>query len=382
MAAIQIPRLAIFVPLRSSSATRTPLYQGLDGSVIRSLESTSIAVDTILKLNKSPTTDCAKHHGTPLVSGVEASLTELGNDAFERNESVGLLRSAGLNLIVNMNGSSRNTNTASNSVSISDRIKLFESQLQDISDLGEIVAHINCREGSFYSSGSGYHNMGSKVPSEESALDYLLEVLPLSAQFLENHPYIGKAGNETDVMGGSPPHLTGISHETAGGILYHPRITRHLLEVLPPLRLTMNLSSWHDACGYSWGFHDGIEEDEAEALSAEILPHIDLIRTKMDLLSNHVIDNGVAPEAGFQSQGDPHSLLQMHKCLWKGVWARKAARGVEQIFMSLENDYAGFGINMDSHCEDKDSHCRQDQLEVSARCIHEIFKSWSTSALP
>ena len=308
-----LPKLVLYAPLRSVAK-----------------KSSSKRQEALVSLCQSVCQPRVTNHGQ-LFSGVEASLEELGVDMVEQRESANILQEEGMELLVNVNVLGNNA---------SECVHSFESQLSAISNLGKAVAHINCR------------TYGTMV--QDGALDYLLDVLPLSAKFLEDHSHIGKDGNETDIMGGAPDHLTGISHETnSAGMFHHPDVTRYLLEVVPPLRLTMNLSSWHEACGQPWGFNDCGEE--AEALSAEIVPHIDLIQTN--------IDN--------------YQYLQAQQSLWETVWTRKANRGVEQLYMTLELD--DHDSSESNNCDENESSSKIKRLTDAANSIHEFYNDWSTT---
>lgn len=310
-----LPKLALYAPLRSvaekTSSKRQEALVALCQSVYQ------------------PNDEVTNHR--QLFSGVEASLHELGVDPVEQIESSKVIQEVGLELLVNVNVRGKNA---------SECVRSFESQLSAIPNLGEGVAHINCRT----------HG----IVDQDMVLDYLLYALPLSAEFLEDHSHIGKDGNETDIMGGAPHHLTGISHETnRAGMFYHPDATRYLLEVVPPLRLTMNLSSWHEACGHPWGSKDS--QDEAEALSVEIVPHIDLIRTTIDRFQYHTT----------------------HRFLWETVWTRKANRGVEQLYMTLDiDDHDSFESKI---CDEKESSSKLKRLTDAANGIHEFYSDWSTT---
>jgi len=88
---------------------------------------------------------------------------------------------------------------------------LFELELKKISALGEVVSHINCRK------------IGDYRWDEATSIQYFSDILSFPAEFLEDHPYIGRFGREVDVMGGSPHHFTGISYQACGsGVLNHP----------------------------------------------------------------------------------------------------------------------------------------------------------------
>eukprot|EP00533_Pseudo-nitzschia_delicatissima_P001742 CAMPEP_0116113068 /NCGR_PEP_ID=MMETSP0327-20121206/19311_1 /TAXON_ID=44447 /ORGANISM="Pseudo-nitzschia delicatissima, Strain B596" /LENGTH=302 /DNA_ID=CAMNT_0003606401 /DNA_START=97 /DNA_END=1005 /DNA_ORIENTATION=- len=253
-------------------------------------------------------------------SGVEASLDDLGADGQEQRGSAQLIEEEGLELIINLDAECPRS---------------FESQLDAISNLGRVVTHVNCR-------------CGDGKMDQDAALDFLLHVLPLSAEFLEDHSHIGRHGNETDVMGGAPNHLTGISHETRG-MLHNLDTTRDLLEVVPPLRLTMDLSSWQ---------HKSSCEDDDESLSVEIVPHIDLIRTKASLIDDNY---------------DPH--LGAHQSLWETVWTRKANRGVEQLYMMLDSGCCDAYL---LYHEEK-YWSRIQRLNRAANSIHQYYNDWSTS---
>eukprot|EP01083_Nonionella_stella_P052128 138431_1 len=109
-------------------------------------------------------------------------------------------------------------------------------------------------------------------------------------------------------MGGSPHHLTGISYQTCrSGVLSNPTKTRQLLEILPPIRLTSDISQWYPAVDYPLGFLNAIEngeEETAEFLRLDIVPHIDHIHAQFD----------------FENKNGSKSLLDSHMELWRYVW--------------------------------------------------------------
>ena len=336
-----LPKLAVYAPLKQVSPSSS-LKQN-QASLRQTLQNLQA---------KSSGASC----NTPLFSGVEASLDHLGADGVEQKETCQMIQEHGLEVLINLdipNESNQQSNT--------DLVRSFESQLITIANFGIPIAHINCK-----SIGNSWH--------EQSALDYLLEILPLSAEFLEAHPHIGKDGNETDIMGGAPNHLTGISHQTRG-MLRHPRVVREVLEIIPPLRLTMDLSRWHQECGYAWGSSDkdGGNENEEEVLSIEIVPHIDLIRTKTLLLSQiykNALDGGLV-------DNDPY--LRTNQFLWEAVWARKGKRGVKQLYIALDD--ATNEIGQYNSSENEEYLSRIDRLADAATTIHQYYDDWSTSIL-
>ena len=184
-----------------------------------------------------------------------------------------------------------------------DNLKL---QFDQISSLGDIITHINCKP--------CFEQHDRKTGLSRENIDFYSDVLSTSAQFLEEHSYIGKYGRETDIMGNSPHHLTGISHDTLHhGIFGTPSLTREMLEVLPPFRLTASIWEWYRDCMH-WG-HDGNVyegEDTEEVLQVEIVPHFDHI---------HVLyGNDLEKEC---------KVAQRE--LWYKVWSRKATRNVEEV---------------------------------------------------
>eukprot|EP00536_Pseudo-nitzschia_multiseries_P019324 jgi/Psemu1/60089/gm1.60089_g len=450
VARLRVPRLALYLPLRLTTA----LSNAHDNATSMSSGLPAI-LESIRQLNNSDpiSRHNSSHEGfstNGLFVGVEASLLELGSDSAERRESCEALRSANLELIVDIDASipaSKINSTAtaptvsspssSSSRFVRDRVRSFESQLDAVSDLGTVVSHINCREREHehndpgtatQSSGHTDTNTDKNTAkprssywNEDAALNYLVHALPLSARFLEDHPHVGRNGNETDVMGGSPPHLTGISHEIttrsqSRGMLDRPGTIRNLLEVLPPIRLSMDDAVL--ATVYSCRYHpsfgrvndrscdgDSVEEDEAkaEAFSLEILPHIDLVRTtpgrisSLSPLSSETKDGAVLSASAVE----PHTHASS---VWKEVWARKASRGVNQVFMILDDDDGGGGGDLLQHtgdvgdatatatatrtesrdtCNNNNNNNGSNQgmqrLMDSARNLHELFEDWSAS---
>ncbi len=283
--------------------------------------------------------DAAKASG---FAGVEMALADLGRDEIEQRASADAIRSNDLQLIVDISSapSIASSSTARSPSSPLDHARAFESQLRRTSVLGDVVSHVNCTES------------GDICWDVATSAEYLGEVLPLSAQFLEDHPHIGRYGRETDIMGGSPHHLTGISHETNGrGVLHHPDAVRELMEILPPIRITSDIQQWHDSCGYQWGFGGDAamvgDDDEEEALAIEIVPHIDHIRAGLGRET-------VAP----------------HDELWKFVWGRKAKRGVEQV--TITPALRVFDTN-NGAAEDK---TLWEQTQKVADCVRRSFDLW------
>jgi len=376
--------------------------------------SSSALVELIQQLigNSNSNSSNSSSSNKGLFAGVEASLLELGSDAAERRGSCEVLENAGLELIVNIDASIPSSKVDANNVIVtasplpvsvpmspskspslsrfvSDRIRSFESQIEAVSDLGTVVSHINCHE---YN-----NNRAAAIPcwNKETALDYLLHVVPLSARFLEEHPHIGRNGNETDIMGGSPPHLTGISHEVTASasafrgmqlqtqMLDCPSTTLELLEVLPPVRLSMDdaalSSGYHPRFGRGYGGDSSnkdididiedqkLDEMDAETFSLEILPHIDLVRTTLRRISTlPSLDeepNNTADD--LDPAEEPHA-----SSVWKEVWARKASRGVHQVSMIVDD------CNNNSMQRTKDC----EQLRDSARDLHEWFEEYWAAA--
>ena len=283
--------------------------------------------------------DVAKASG---FAGVEMALADLGRDEIEQRASADAIRSSDLQLIVDLSSapSITSTSTTQSLSSPLDHARAFESQLRRISALGDVVSHVNCTQ-----SGDSRWDVATSA-------EYLGEVLPLSAQFLEDHPYIGRYGRETDIMGGSPHHLTGISHETnARGVLHHPDAVRELMEILPPIRITSDIQQWHDSCGYQWGFGGDGDYDEVEAHTIEIVPHIDHIRA-----------------------GLGRETIAPHDELWKFVWGRKAKRGVEQV--TITPALRGFDTN-NGATEDKTT--LWEQTQKVADCVRRSYDHWVES---
>lgn len=289
--------------------------------------------------------DAAKASG---FAGVEMSLADLldggGGDDMKLKASADAIRSQGLQLIVNISSVPSITSTIIPSPL--DHVRTFESKLHHVSALGDVVSHINCTES------------GDNRWDVATAAEYLGEVLPLSAQFLEDHPHIGQYGRETDIMGGSPHHLTGISHETnALGILHHPDLVRDLMEILPPIRITSDIQQWHDVKGYQWGIdrnaiRGNSSGNDSEALKVEIVPHVDHIRAGM-------IGETLSPDA-----------IAPHKELWRFVWSRKAKRAVEQVTITCDT------TTIDAVIEDN---LLWEQTKEAADCIRSSYDDWKES---
>lgn len=271
--------------------------------------------------------------------GVEIALADLGGDEIQQKASADAIRSSELQLIVDI--SSAQSIATQSPPSPLDHVKTFESQLHGISALGDVVSHVNCTQ-------SGDHRWDVAASAE-----YLGEVLPLSAQFLEDHRHIGRHGRETDIMGGSPHHLTGISHETnARGILRHHNVVRDLMEILPPIRITSDIQQWHDTCGYQWGF-GGNDDDEIDALRIEVVPHIDHIRAS--LIGTSLGRETIAP----------------HDELWRFVWGRKAKRGVEQVTITPNLQFIDTNVGGD---EDKTLWEQTEKVAAFIRCSYDSIK--------
>ncbi|VEU43348.1 unnamed protein product [Pseudo-nitzschia multistriata] len=398
----RLPRLALYLPLRLARKVPGPSGGGASAIAGRELP-------------------------PPLVfAGVEVSLRDLGADDAERAASVDLLARAGFDAVVRIDTSihpsgvrsASRSAAAMASRSVSDHLESFARQLEAVSGLGGGVAHVtvDCRGGC--DSGDAGHRRNRAVPfvwNEDTALEYVLGAVPLSARFLEDHPFIGERGNETDGMGGSPSHLTGITHEyydasnatatttgNAGGsrvLLNNLDITRHLLEILPPLRLSMDDASgrhpYHrdSSAMTNEGTNDN-HGDEAEAFCLEVLPHIDLIRTKAAAAP-------IAPPASLdqprkdrnasasETTTDTAFCIPPHRAsLWKDLWTRKEARGVQEVAMILEDsDFYGNQGNLvaatsETRAEEQDENERERRLNGFAREIHGCFEHWSSGFSP
>lgn len=292
--------------------------------------------------------DAAKASG---FAGVEISLADLlGGNHMKQKALADAIKSQGLQLILNI--SSVPSITSATPASPLHHVRIFESQLHRVSALGDVVSQINCTE-----SGDNRWDVATSA-------EYLGEVLPLSAQFLEENPHIGQYGRETDIMGGSPHHLTGISHETnARGMLHHPDVVRDLIEILPPIRITSDIQQWHDICGYQWGFgrnekcEDGCDE-ELEALKVEIVPHVDHIRASMNGETLAIVpDDAIAPQ----------------EQLWRFVWSRKTKRGVEQVTITPD-------LHTGSACDvASEGNKFWEQTKEAADCIRRSYDDWKES---
>jgi hypothetical protein len=375
------PRLALYAPLRSFVNAKEGHYSSSSPDAFSSL------VEWLQQKHNNNNPAQRSNSGRLVFSGVEASLRDLGADGVEREESAHRIQEYGLELLVNLDVYG-NANIQTNPPAMAGSlVESFENQLAAISNLGDVVTHVNCR--TFVTS-----NKGSSPDTwdDERKMDYFLQVLPLSATFLEDHPHIGRNGNETDIMGGSPDHLTGISHETtiATNGLHHPDATRYILEVIPPLRLTMDLLSWQRACGYAWGSSNDDDDDdnEAETLSIEIAPHIDLIRTNTSLFSTCRSNSKTSATQGsnddeIDSVNYDH-YLRTHQSLWEYVWTRKANRGVEQLFVTLDDDcdamVAGKGPRHLSRDGSHGKESRAKQLLDSAHRIHRFYDEWLSNS--
>ena len=287
-------------------------------------------------------------------AGVEISLAGLlgdgGSGDMKQKALADAIKSQGLQLIVNI--SSVPSITSATPASRLDHVRTFESQIQHVSALGDVVSHINCTE-----SGDNRWDVATSA-------EYLGEVLPLSAQFLEENPHIGQYGRETDIMGGSPHHLTGISHETNGrGMLHHPDVVRDLMEILPPIRITSDIQQWHDICGYQWGFgrneiRGDDSSEELEALKVEIVPHVDHIRASMIGGTLAIVpDDAIAPQ----------------EQLWRFVWSRKAKRGVEQVTITPDLR-SGSASDIAS-----EGNLLWEQTKEAADCIRRSYDDWKES---
>ena len=225
------------------------------------------------------------------LQGIHFSLLDLGRDDAEHRESADVIKQAGLRLVVDISSLLPITKRSEHG-NIVDHIQTFELHLTAIGALGDVVTHINCCH-------SGYHFLDITTAAE-----YLGNILPLSAQFFEEHPYIGQYGWEVDIMGGSPNHLTGISHQTGVGILKFPEQTCELLEILPPLYLTMGTDDF-DRQNLVFG-----DTRTLSSFEAEFVPHLD-----------HIIADASANN---------------NELLWKQVWSRKATRNVEEMSVTLD----------------------------------------------
>ena len=302
-----------------------------------------------------------------LFAGIEISLPDLGADEVEHNASVNFLQSQDLQLVADISSTNDVAITDFTQQSPSHHIKAFESQLHHISKLGDTVKHINLTKS------------GLEEWDITTAAEYLAEVLALSAQFLEDHPHMGRYGRETDIMGGSPHHLTGITHETnKKGILYHPHRAVQLMEILPPLRITAsNIQQWREPCGYRWGFAGGgnenndTDDDGSKTLKVDIVPHIDHIRAS-------IIDN-----IGESSSLD-RNILAANEELWGYVWDRKAKRGVEQVMITPDLSCGEMTTRRSSISGANDGGANRDNLLwgqtiKAAESIRRSYAEWSAS---
>lgn len=209
-----------------------------------------------------------------------------------------------------------------------------------MSKLGDVVSHVNCRAARDEALRPGT-NGHRDVPT---SAEYFAEVLPLSAQFLEDHPHIGRRGRETDAMGGSPRHLIGITHEICS--VHSLDATRELLEILPPIRMTLDAEQWLQFSA------NRCQDEEAhdEAIDLDVIPHVDHVRARIvDAASGSI---RVSPR---------------EEELWKRVWTRKALRGAEQVTVTPDvNSVVGREAR----------YLSRDVADVTAR-IRQCFGDWS-----
>ena len=105
--------------------------------------------------------------------------------------------------------------------------------------------------------------------------------------------------------------------------------------------------------------------DEAEALSVEIVPHIDLIRTRTSLLSDCYTNKRVNSTRSDQ-------FLRTHQSMWKEVWTRKTNRGVKEVYMTVEDD----GYESTAEFEENSYTSRMERLRDSIRAIRRCYDSW------
>ena len=268
------------------------------------------------------------------LQGVQLSLSELGRDSAEQKESSTALMALGLSLIVDIQSLPCSTSFRNgNDNNIVNYINAFESQLLSVDALDNVVTHINCC------------HSGDHLWDIATAAEYLGNILPLSAQYLENHPHIGRCGREVDIMGGSPPHLTGISHMTGVGILNTLEQTHELLEILPPLRMTMAADIQNSVLS-----DDGnTNKDYAISMfKAEFTPHFD-----------HICWGGAAAKNS--------------EILWKQVWSRKATRGVEEMSVTLDVPKA-----VDIHCCTEQGESLPSEILELANVVQSSFDDWKT----
>ena len=293
-----------------------------------------------------------------LFTGVQMSLSDIIQQHHEEETTIeefhDVIRRNNLRLIVDLDGNFDASSSEKHNNDVLRKppleyLKSFEMQLNQISHrLGDIVSHIN-----FYNSGD--HRWDDITTS----IEYLSDVLAMSAQFLEDHPNIGKNGRETDIMGGTPNHLIGISHQTCGkGVFNTPEKTRQLLEILPPVRLTSDISNWSNHRWESTTRHE--ESDDRDSSSStefqiEIVPHIDHIHLNYGLNSGN--------EASFDVMSEVDVLNH--------VWTRKTFRGVTEISVTPYCDSPK--TNSD---DDEDLASWNSTIEAAAQ-IKSKFESWS-----
>ena len=228
-------------------------------------------------------------------AGVDTTLTDLGADAAERAANVTRLAASSLQLVLRLStGNGGNDAPA-------DHVRRLEGMLEEASHFEAALTHvvINADE--------------SNRPawSATETLEYFHGALPLGAAFLEQAPWAGASTRETDVFGGRPTHLHGVSHGAMG-----PQELPHLLDVYPIIRLSADISHWGEA--------------PSEEVIEDMVPHVDHLTLTVCTC---------ADRSGLQLLGSTDA----HRSLWGAVAKRKAARGANELLCSVSHAALGPG---------------------------------------
>lgn len=154
-----------------------------------------------------------------------------------------------------------------------------------------------------------------EIMEDERLLEYLIDTLPVAAQFLEAHPAIGTATARLNVQGNPEPgHVGGVAHDLAGrGV---ERLDG-VLDVLPPTRLALRAAN-------VWAPSSSSASTAAPAICRGRSRYCDALDLVVDA-SDHV----------YVHTGDPPAGLA-----WEEVWSARQLGGARETFATCDEGLA------------------------------------------
>ena len=244
--------------------------------------------------------------------GIEASLNDIGSTSSERRALCAVLRSQGMGLVISAYSSwDSYVGPFDGKSSVSDHVHQMKRELDDISEVivdGPAVYGVNCHS-------------GSDAWSEAEAADFFEATAEVVA-------YLG---------GALPP----TSHEThRGRYLCCPFATSRMLQHVPTLRLTSDLSHWVVKCER---LLDSAEE--LQLLHSTIAPRVDHIHARIGTPQGAQVADVRSPLT--------QAAAERFYTFWEAVWSAHDAKStashgsimtatMEYGPAEFDGDYAGY----------------------------------------